>query len=558
MSTFKLLRAEIAHRKSNFLLSVLALVAAATLFVASPLLMNGYGRESNKRLDEKREQTEAELAKLRKLNSDDLHSMQVETAAKLEEMNQDTARTLGEVSAETAASLGKMQDETDAELTRMQADAELKLVQLDKRTKQIMRDLGFNLRIVHQNTDLSTYFTTFVSFDMPEEYIQRLADSPEITKIVHLVATLKRMIEWEGKPRLLVGFAPEATQSHIEKKPPMGFQIKRGTIYLGHVAGIGHKLDEEVEILGKKFTVARILDPQGNEGDTLIAMHLKDAQQLLEKEGKLTEILALGCKCKTADRIEEIRQQLQLVLPETQVTELSDKAIAREDQRKLVTAYSKQSMDDYVVNRKKVIADYEASRVKLLNEEKRLRDEIISREKERQQVIIDREKERQQHMVEREQDRHAMILADEKERQQRVLDLLTAVTNFILPMVILVCAVWVGFLAWSNVRERRTEIGLLRALGKRSGNVASLFLGRAIIVGLIGGVVGCTLGLLLACGLAVSVLDVSVESFQPSPQTLLIMILGAVLGTPLISAMASYLPTLSAISQDPAVVLMEN
>ena len=81
MSTFKLLRAEIGHRKANFLLSVLALVAAATLFVASPLLMNGYGRESNKRLKEKQEQTEAELAKLRKQNSDDLNSMQAETAA---------------------------------------------------------------------------------------------------------------------------------------------------------------------------------------------------------------------------------------------------------------------------------------------------------------------------------------------------------------------------------------------------------------------------------------------------------------------------------------------
>lgn len=514
MSTFKLLRAEIAHRKSNFLLSVLVLVAAATLFVASPLLMNGYSRQSNERLN----------------------AMRMETAANLEEMNKDTARKLGEVSAETAAGLGKMQDETDTELARMQEDAKLKLVELDKRTKRIMRDLGFNLRIVHQNTDLSNLFTKFAGFDMPEEYLQRLADAPEITKIVHLVATVKQMIEWEEKPRLLVGFAPEATQSHVEKKPPMGFQIKQGTVYLGHVAGKGHKLEEEVEILGKKFTVSRILDPRGNEEDTLIAMHLKDAQQLLEKEGKLTEILALGCKCKTANRLEEIQQQLQLVLPETQITEMSVSAIAREDQRKLVTAYSKQSIDDYVANRKKIIADYKASRTKLLAKEEQSRDEIVDREKERQDVIITRE----------------------QDQQQGVLNLLTAVTNFIAPLVILVCAVWVGFLAWSNVRERRTEIGLLRALGKRSSNIASLFLGRAIIVGLIGGVVGCTLGFLLACGLAVPVLDVSVESLQPAPQTLLIMILGAVLGTPLISAMASYLPTLSAISQDPAVVLMEN
>ena len=43
MSTFRLLRAETSHRKSNFFLGVLALVAVATLFAANLLLMNGYG-----------------------------------------------------------------------------------------------------------------------------------------------------------------------------------------------------------------------------------------------------------------------------------------------------------------------------------------------------------------------------------------------------------------------------------------------------------------------------------------------------------------------------------
>lgn len=514
MPTYKLLRAEILHRKSNFLLSALALVAAATLFVASPLLMNGYGRESDQRLEAKRKQTESELAKLRQQNADDLAAMREETAAKL----------------------AAMQTETDSELERMQQDAKEQLANLDKRTKRIMRDLGFNLKIIHRNTELSDFFAKHAAFDMPEEYLQRMAEAPQITKIVHLVASLKQMIQWEDKPRLLVGFAPEATQSHIEKKPPMGFQIKRGTVFLGSVAGQGHKLDEEVEILGKKFTVARILEPRGVDEDILIAMHLKDAQEVLHKEGKITEILALGCKCKSEDRIAEVREQLELVLPEARILELKTRAIARADQRKLVTTHAHQAMADYVASRQKIVDEYQ----------------------QQQQAIIDREQERQQHMVEREQDRHAMILDEEKARQQRVLDLLAAVTNFISPLVILVCAVWVGFLAWSNVRERRTEIGLLRALGKRSGDVASLFLGRAIIVGLIGGIIGCGLGMLLGCGLAVSLLDVSVESFQPAPQTLLVMILGAVLGTPLISAMASYLPTLSAIGQDPAVVLLEN
>ena len=100
MSTFQLLCAELRHRKMNVLLSLLALIAAATLFVASPTLLHGYQQESGRRL----------LA---------------------------------------------MQQETDNELQTMQEKAKSDLAELDTRTKRIMRDLGFNLRIVHQNTDLA-------------------------------------------------------------------------------------------------------------------------------------------------------------------------------------------------------------------------------------------------------------------------------------------------------------------------------------------------------------------------------------------------------------------
>jgi ABC-type antimicrobial peptide transport system permease subunit len=122
------------------------------------------------------------------------------------------------------------------------------------------------------------------------------------------------------------------------------------------------------------------------------------------------------------------------------------------------------------------------------------------------------------------------------------------------PFVVLACAVWVGVLAWLNVRERRNEIGLLRALGKGSSSIAALFLGRAVLLGLVGGVCGCLLGFLLAGALATSLFDVALENFM------LYLVLSActIAGTPLVAAMASYLPTLSAVVQDPAVVLMEN
>jgi hypothetical protein len=319
------------------------------------------------------------------------------------------------------------------------------------------------------------------------------------------------MIEWNGQSRLLVGFAPEAVQAHAEQKAPMGLQIESGNVYLGAVAGEGHQVGEFVEILGKSFQVARILPPHGTaEEDIAICMHLRDAQEVLGKQGRITEIKALGCKCKTVNRVEEITEQLEAVLPEARVTELRSQAIARQDQRVAVEKHYAQTMADYKQNRS-AIAQQEA-------------------------------------------EKRAEILASEREHRAQVASLLGGLNSVVTPLVVLVGAIWVGLLAWANVRERRTEIGLLRALGKGSVSIASLFLGKALLLGLASGLGGCLLGYFLARWLATGMLDVSLANFTPSAA----ISACTIAGTPLVAAMASYLPTLSALNQDPAIVLMEN
>ncbi|QDU94254.1 FtsX-like permease family protein [Lignipirellula cremea] len=489
MTAWKLLRSEIWFRRSNFFMSLFAITAAAALFVASPALLDAYRSESQGRLETMRAETDKELAQMQ---------------------------------AETDAALATMQEQTAYELLGMQAKANVDISIMDKRTKQIMRDLGFNLRIVHQNTDLTGLLANFESFPMPQSYVQKLADSPEITKIVHLVATVKKLVDIDGAPRLVVGFAPEATQSHVERKPPMGFNIERGKVYLGHLVGEGKQIGETFDLLGKSFEIARILPAHGNrDEDILIAMNLADAQQILQMEDQITEILALGCKCKTLERVEEITAQLELVLPDTKVTEMRVQAIAREEQRNLVTAYHQQAM-----------AMYEEDRAKIAAQELARRQQIIASETARREAVTNQE----------------------AEHQAAIAAMLVKLTSFVTPLVILVCAVWLGLLAWSNVRERRTEIGLLRALGKNSSAIATLFLGRAVLLGLLGGLAGSLCGFLLAWWVASDVLLVDPDRFTVSPLILLM----ALLGGPLLAAMATYIPTLSAVTQDPAIVLMEN
>jgi putative ABC transport system permease protein len=63
-------------------------------------------------------------------------------------------------------------------------------------------------------------------------------------------------------------------------------------------------------------------------------------------------------------------------------------------------------------------------------------------------------------------------------------------------VALLVGAVGVANIMIISVLERRSEIGLRRALGATKGNIRTQFLSEAILLALLGGVAGVTLGAL--------------------------------------------------------------
>jgi len=135
-----------------------------------------------------------------------------------------------------------------------------------------------------------------------------------------------------------------------------------------------------------------------------------------------------------------------------------------------------------------------------------------------------------------------------------------ALAAWVILPVVLGCVVWVGLLALGNVRRRRTEIGILRAMGVRAGRIVAIFLARALLVGLIGAVVGYAVGFAVAVGWdareaggeALGAKAVGAAAlFAP-------LLLRAALGlAPLLSALASLVPAMMAAQQDPAAVLSE-
>jgi putative ABC transport system permease protein len=154
----------------------------------------------------------------------------------------------------------------------------------------------------------------------------------------------------------------------------------------------------------------------------------------------------------------------------------------------------------------------------------------------------------QRELVKKHHQQSAAALVDQRRETQ---DRLAALVGVITPLVSAAAALLVGLLVWANVRQRRNEIGVLRALGKSSRHIAGLFLGKALALGLAGGLVGCAMGIAMAYLLSRNVLEFA--PLAPAPA----LIAAALVGAPLLAALAAYLPTLAAITLDPAVALRE-
>lgn len=122
--------------------------------------------------------------------------------------------------------------------------------------------------------------------------------------------------------------------------------------------------------------------------------------------------------------------------------------------------------------------------------------------------------------------------------------LMSQMSLLVLTILVIVGGASVASTISANVRERRREVGTLMALGATPKLVTRIFLLKAVLLGVGGGLAGCTFGLLVAMLLGATWAGVAVS---PLPSLLSIAFAAAV-G---ITTLAAYWPARSAAKLDP-------
>ena len=143
------------------------------------------------------------------------------------------------------------------------------------------------------------------------------------------------------------------------------------------------------------------------------------------------------------------------------------------------------------------------------------------------------------------------VQADARARQRQMVQKKFA---FLSPFLMTVGAVWVAVLSILNVRERRSEIGVWRALGKGGGTLGGMFLGKAMLLGFFGGFLGFWIGNLLAVNVGPSIFQVTAKAIQTEWSYLV----WSVAITPVLAGAAAFIPAMMAVVQDPADTLKES
>jgi len=376
-------------------------------------------------------------------------------------------------------------------LDAKRAETEAEMARMEDDYRKIMKKLGFNLLILPEGQQLEDFYAKgYAALDMPETYVEKLSGSSLMT-VRHLLPSLEQKIRW-----------PEQGQRHVilvgtRGEVPMTHRMPREPMMIAVPSGsvvLGHEIWDSLKL-------------KGGDSITLLGESFEVSQCLPERGNK--DDVTLWIDLARAQQMLNKPGRINAILALKCHCAGADLAGVRKQIGTILPGVQILELSSRVI----------------------VRAEARDRAKAAAQAAIEAERQHRERL--------------RKERE--------AFAAWLVPLVMLGAAVWIGLLTLANVRERTSEIGILRALGFRSTQILWIFLSKALLVGCAGALFGYGLGFLI--GLFAGEVPAGTASaaalFRPGLLALV------VLAAPLLAALASWPPALLAAGQDPAVVLQK-
>lgn len=380
--------------------------------------------------------------------------------------------------------------ETEAALARKAAELDSRVAALNDDMRKATLKLSFNLLILPAGQELrDLYAEDYAAKTMPEEYAARLAQSGLAT-IQHLMPCLQRKVRWPERDRtiILVGTRGEIPKVNEAALKPLAQPVPRGTVVLGY---------ELHRTMG--LTTGRTVRLMGRDfrvGRCYDERGSKDDITAWVHLADAQDVLGLPGRINVILALECLCVDADLL------------GTIRRDVARVLP-------DTQVVE---------------------LGGKALARAEARQNVA-----EQGRRLIDQERASRDAVRAD----RERMYGRLAA-------SLMMGAAVWIGLLAYANVRSRRMEIGMLRAMGVRRRAVLWFFACKALLAGVAGGLIGATAG--VAIGLAGS--GSLAEGLRATGAVWTAAVAAvAVTCSAVLAAVAGWVPAVLAAQQDPADLL---
>lgn len=376
---------------------------------------------------------------------------------------------------------------TEQIVAAKEAATRAEMAKMEDDYRKIMKELGFNVLILPKDQNLADlYADDFASKYMPEAYVDRLANS-DIVTVQHLLPSLQQKARWpEQGDRTVIVIGTRGEVPYAQRT------IKEPIL---------QPVDPGTIVLGYELHRGAGAKP----GDTIAFMgrRLKVAKCHGERGNK--DDITAWINLREAQEIFARPGQINGILA-------------------LECVCAADSLDKIRADIARILPDTQVVE---------FRSQVIARAEARRRAA------------------EAAVTAVEAEKDQRAKLRATreSFAAMLVPVAFVGCMAWIGLSTFGNVRDRRTEIGVLRALGVRSAQILVVFLGKATLIGIAGGIVGYAAGFLTGAAWGEGATPASL--FDPA---LLAM---SILLAPLLALIAAWIPALLAAQQDPAVVLRE-